>query len=160
MVLGSAGASYNLDDSKARAYCTCSRCGWGIVWTFLLSAVLSPLSPSFWETARYRLKYCLKGPLNPNQPTNQIHQRNQYGGQKSSSSPISNRCQLTSLNVTKTIISGMSFCNIVTVISVSCSQQNISIPCPSRHQINDTIFPGVFSRLVVVPGLNSHWERR
>ena len=28
----------------------------------------SPLSPSLWETARYRLKYCLKGPLNPKQP--------------------------------------------------------------------------------------------
>ena len=24
-------------------------------------------SPSLWETARYRLKYCLKGPLNPKQ---------------------------------------------------------------------------------------------
>ena len=31
----------------------------------------SPLSPSLWETARYRLKYYLKGPLNPKQPTNQ-----------------------------------------------------------------------------------------
>ena len=30
------------------------------------------VSPSLWETARYRLKYCLKGPLNPKQPTNQI----------------------------------------------------------------------------------------
>ena len=29
-----------------------------------------PLSPSLWETARYRLKYCLKGPLNP-KPTDQ-----------------------------------------------------------------------------------------
>ena len=29
-----------------------------------------PLSPSPWEMARYRLKYCLKGPLNP-KPTNQ-----------------------------------------------------------------------------------------
>ena len=32
----------------------------------------TPFSPSLWETARYRLKYCLKGPLNPkttNQPT-------------------------------------------------------------------------------------------
>ena len=29
------------------------------------------LSPSLWETARYRLKYCLKGPLSPQQPTNQ-----------------------------------------------------------------------------------------
>ena len=31
-----------------------------------------PLSPSLWETARYGLKYFLKGPLNPkpsNQPT-------------------------------------------------------------------------------------------
>ena len=37
--------------------------------------LLSPLSPSLWETARYRLnqKYCLKGPLNPKQPTNQLH---------------------------------------------------------------------------------------
>ena len=31
-------------------------------WTFLLSSILSSLSPSLWETARYRLKYCLKGP--------------------------------------------------------------------------------------------------
>ena len=30
------------------------------------------LSPSLWETARYRLKYCLKGPLSLKQPTNQI----------------------------------------------------------------------------------------
>ena len=28
-------------------------------------------SLSLWETARYRLKYCLKGPLCPKQPTNQ-----------------------------------------------------------------------------------------
>ena len=45
----------------------------GVVWTFLLSSILSPLSPSLWETARYRLKYCLKGPLNPKQPTNQLY---------------------------------------------------------------------------------------
>ena len=30
------------------------------------------LSPSLWEMARYRLKYCLKGPLSPKQPTNQL----------------------------------------------------------------------------------------
>ena len=29
------------------------------------------LSPSLWKTAQYRLKYCLKGPLHPKQPTNQ-----------------------------------------------------------------------------------------
>ena len=32
----------------------------------------SPSSPPLWETARYRLKYCLKGPLNPKQPSNQF----------------------------------------------------------------------------------------
>ena len=37
----------------------------GVVWTFLLSSILSPLSHSVWETARYRVKYCLKGLLNP-----------------------------------------------------------------------------------------------
>ena len=39
---------------------------------FLLSSILfSSLSSSLLETARYRLKHCLKGPLNPKQPTNQ-----------------------------------------------------------------------------------------
>ena len=33
------------------------------------------LSPSLWETAQYRLKYCLKGPLSPKQPTNQSNER-------------------------------------------------------------------------------------
>ena len=37
---------------------------------FILLYLFSPISPSLWETARYRLKYCLKGPLNPKQPTN------------------------------------------------------------------------------------------
>ena len=63
-------ASYNLDYSRARAYCTCSRCGWCCLDIFTLIYPFSPLSPSLWETARYRLKYCLKGPLNP-KPTNQ-----------------------------------------------------------------------------------------
>ena len=41
----------------------------GVVWTFF-SLIFSFLFPSLWETARYRLKYCLKGPLSPKQPTN------------------------------------------------------------------------------------------
>ena len=45
--------------------------GGGGLDTFTLIYPFSPLSPSLWETARYRLKYCLKGPLNPKQPTNQ-----------------------------------------------------------------------------------------
>ena len=63
------GRPTSLDDGRARAYCACSRCGWGFVWTFF-SIFFSFLSPSLWETARHRLKYCLKGPLNPKQPTN------------------------------------------------------------------------------------------
>ena len=42
----------------------------GCLDIFALIYPFSPLSPSLWETARYRLKYCLKGPLNPKQPTN------------------------------------------------------------------------------------------
>ena len=33
----------------------------------------STLSSSLWETARYRLKYYLKGPLSPTQSTNQTN---------------------------------------------------------------------------------------
>ena len=32
---------------------------------FTLIYLYSPLSPSLWETAQYRLKYCLKGLLSP-----------------------------------------------------------------------------------------------
>ena len=39
---------------------------------FSLVCYFSLLSPSLWETARYRLKYCLKGPLGQKQPTNQF----------------------------------------------------------------------------------------
>ena len=104
-----------LDDSRARAFCACSMCRWGLldlgggrvvrwcwvnfqcrgvllIWIivgqgptvlavgagggcldiFSLVYHSSFLSPSLWETARYRLKYCLKGPLSPKQPTNQL----------------------------------------------------------------------------------------
>ena len=48
--------------------------GGGCLDIFILLYPFSPLSPSLWETARYRLKYCLKGPLNP-KPTNQPNLR-------------------------------------------------------------------------------------
>ena len=44
---------------------------WVSLDIFSLIYHFSSLSPSIWETARHRLKYCLKGPLNPKQPTNQ-----------------------------------------------------------------------------------------
>ena len=35
------GRPIYLDDSRARAYCACSRCGWGLVWTLFLSSIIS-----------------------------------------------------------------------------------------------------------------------
>ena len=72
MVLGKLpvpGRPPNLNYSRVRAYCACSGCGWGLFGHFSLVNHFSFLSPSPWETARYRLKYCLKGPLSPKQPT-------------------------------------------------------------------------------------------
>ena len=79
MVLGKLpvpGRPAGLDYSRARAYCTCSRCGWGCLDIFSLVCRFFFLSPSLWETARYRLKYCLKGPLSPKQPTNYLENAN------------------------------------------------------------------------------------
>ena len=57
--------------------------GGGLFGHFSLIYPFFPLSPSPWETARYRLKYCLKGPLNP----------------KSTNQPISHRdCCLSTIN--------------------------------------------------------------
>ena len=44
--------------------------GGGCLGIFSLIYHFSFLSPSLWETARYRLTYCLKGPLTRNQPIN------------------------------------------------------------------------------------------
>ena len=44
MVLGElpvSGRPSNLDNSRARAYCACSGCGWGFVRTFFLSFSIS-----------------------------------------------------------------------------------------------------------------------
>ena len=63
------GRPTNLDYSRARAYCVAVGAGGGCLDIFSLIYHFSFLSPSLWETARYRLKYCLKRPLNPKQPT-------------------------------------------------------------------------------------------
>ena len=76
MVLGKLplpGRPTNLDYGRARAYCCffAEGAGGGLFGHFSLVYHFSFLSPSLWETARYRLKYCLKGPLSP-KTTNQI----------------------------------------------------------------------------------------
>ena len=66
------GRPTNLDYNRASAYCA-SSAGGGCLDIFSLIYHFSFLSPSLWETARYTLKYCLKGPLSLKQPTNQMN---------------------------------------------------------------------------------------
>ena len=53
--------------------------GGGCLDIFSLVCHFSFLSPSLWETARYKLKYCLKGLLSPKQPTNELVPENLLG---------------------------------------------------------------------------------
>ena len=60
MVLGKLsvlGRPTTLVNSRARAYCACSRCGLGLFGHFFSRPFFLP----FWEMARYRLKYVSKG---------------------------------------------------------------------------------------------------
>ena len=85
MVLGKfpvPGLPTNLDYSRVRAYFTCSGCGWGLFGRISLVYHFSFLSPSLWETARYRLKYCLKGPLSPKQQQQKNFRRLKKGSCK------------------------------------------------------------------------------
>ena len=53
MVLGKLlvpGRPTNLDYRRARAFCACRRCGWGLFGHFCLIYRFSLLSPSLWET--------------------------------------------------------------------------------------------------------------
>ena len=61
------GRTTNLD-SKARACCACRRCEWVLFGHFFVICHFCLLSPSLWESTRYRLKYCFKWPLRPKQP--------------------------------------------------------------------------------------------
>ena len=73
MVLGKPlvpGRPSNLADSRQGPTALAVGAGGGCLDIFTLIYLFSPFSPSLWETARYRLKYCLKGPLNLKQLTN------------------------------------------------------------------------------------------
>ena len=60
------GRPTNLDDRWTRALCL-QQMLVGNASIFFLSSIFSFfLSPSLGETVQYRLKYFLKGPLNPN----------------------------------------------------------------------------------------------
>ena len=46
------GRPTDLDDSRARAYCACSRCGWGCLDIFLLLSFLFSFSLSLGDGSR------------------------------------------------------------------------------------------------------------
>ena len=58
------------DNSMARVCCVCSMCLRELVGYFSLTYQVLVFFLLLWETAQYRLKYCLKDLLNPKQPTN------------------------------------------------------------------------------------------
>ena len=64
MVLGKFPVPGRPTSLITRAYCACSRCGWGWFGHFYSHISFLLFLPLF-------EKYCLKGPLNPKQPTNQ-----------------------------------------------------------------------------------------
>ena len=82
MVLGnsSAGASYNWITVGQGLTALAVGAGGGCLDIFTLIYPFSSLSPSLWETARYRLEYCLKRPLNPKHPPTQFRGVLQFGG--------------------------------------------------------------------------------
>ena len=61
------GRPTNLVSIRARTYCACIRSGWALFGHFFCHLSFLSFLP-LWETGRYRLKYCLKGPLNEKQP--------------------------------------------------------------------------------------------
>ena len=63
------GLPTNLNDSRIRPIALVVGAGGGCLDIFFLSSVFS----LFFLPTRYRLKYCLKRPLNPKEPTNQIN---------------------------------------------------------------------------------------
>ena len=68
MVLGKfsvPGRPTSLENSRARDYFACSKCGRGLFEHCFLSPIFVLFFLPLWKTARYRLKYCLKGSLNP-----------------------------------------------------------------------------------------------
>ena len=87
---------------------------------FTLIYPFSLLSPSLWEMARYRLKYCLKGPLNPKQPTNHLACNYRiYLAIRRGFCPS----RMTSNN----LISPMKFCSITNFILPKQSQRSRSV---------------------------------
>ena len=64
------GRTTSFDDSRARAYCACNRCGWGLIGHFSLNYLFSSFSVSLGD-GPIQTEIVSQGPLSPKQPTNQ-----------------------------------------------------------------------------------------
>ena len=62
------GLPTNLDNSGEELTPLAGVGGWGLFGHFFSRLIVF----SIWEMARYGLNYCLKGPLNPNQPSRKV----------------------------------------------------------------------------------------
>ena len=65
------GHPTNLDNSRVRAYCACSRCGWGLFGHFFSHLSFSLFFLPLWKTARYRLNLLSQRAVKP-KTTNQL----------------------------------------------------------------------------------------
>ena len=82
MVLGklpAPGRPTNLDYRRGKGLLRLQKVRVGVVQIFFHSFIISLFFfPFLWEMARYRLKYCLKEPLNPNQPTTHLQYKRAF----------------------------------------------------------------------------------
>ena len=102
--------------------------GVGCLDIFSLHYLSFAISPSLWETARYRLKYYLKGPLNPKQPTNQ----------PISSSRLTNHClTFTSTSILLRIEGNSS-------VGIWCQNDVVSTSVRRQHVTSTLIRPPVY----------------
>ena len=125
MVLGKLlvpGRPTNLDMSRTRAYCACSRCEWGLFGHFSLVYHFSFLSPSFWEMARYRPKYCLKGPLSPKQLTKQPTNK---PTNQPTNGPTASTVRPCPINILITIKLQSTYCKIIFIKLRKCFNSDI-----------------------------------
>ena len=69
--------SLQLRDNESRLYI--------YIFIYIYIYIYIYITPSIWETARHRLNYCIKSPLDLKQPTNQLKRR---GGPSATHSTI------------------------------------------------------------------------
>ena len=129
----------SLDKSTTRTYC-----GRGGLDIFSLVYNFSFLSPSLWETVRYRLKYCLKGPLSPKQPTNPLtvfRSTSSRLPEKEKEKISTDERNFIQTTTTRTYYTHTSTCP--TIIQTPCTESH---PTPSQDPTNLSVALKTFKK--------------